>query len=88
MGDTEELGEVVSQGLPHPGWWGHTGHLPHSLAFRPPLPLAAPHECHPAPSLWFQRPGPVLLSIWPPFLPPNHPQHLYSTASIFLINLF
>lgn len=42
MGDTEELGEVVSLGLRHPGWWGHTGHLPHSLAFRPPRPPSCP----------------------------------------------
>ena len=71
MGDTEELGEVVSLGLPHPEWRGHIGHLPHSLAFGPAL--AVPRECHPAPSLWFQRPGPVLLSIWTPFLPPKPP---------------
>ena len=42
MGDTEELGEVVSLGCPHPGWWGHAGYPPHSLAFRPPRPPSCP----------------------------------------------
>lgn len=86
MGDTEELGEVVSQGTPHPGWWGHTGHLPTAWPSDPTAPSCSLMSAILLQFLGFQM-SIILLSIWPPFLPLTTPSTSIH-ASIFLINLF